>query len=82
MPIAFQIAGAVLILVGFAAAQFGMLTTSSLSYLVVNFVGSAILGVDALASHSWGFVLLEGVWAIVSAIGLVGALRPGTREAR
>lgn len=72
-----QIAGSLLILTGFAAAQAGRLRIDSATYLVLNFVGSAILAVLALTSSQWGFLLLEGVWAIVSAWGLVAASDPG-----
>jgi hypothetical protein len=44
-------------------------------YLALNLVGSAILAVLALAASQWGFVLLEGVWAVVSAWGLATAPR-------
>ena len=70
-----QVVGAVLILVGFVAAQRGTLSTRSVAYLVVNLVGSAILAVVALVDEDWGFLLLEGVWAIVSAWSLIGVLR-------
>jgi hypothetical protein len=70
MPQAVQIAGALLILVAFVLAQRGRLDQRSLSYLVPNLVGSAVLAVDAWLAAEWGFVLLEGVWAIVSASAL------------
>ena len=66
-----QVAGAILILAAFAAAQFGWLHTSSRLYLVLNLVGSIILAVLAWYEEQWGFLLLEGVWAIVSGWGLI-----------
>ena len=70
-----QIAGALLILTAFAAVQFERMDPSSGVYLVLNLVGSAILAVLAFISSQWGFVLLEGVWAIVSAWSLAALLR-------
>jgi hypothetical protein len=70
-----QIVGSLLVLAGFALAQRGVLDPKSRIYLVLNLVGSAILAVDAALGRQWGFLLLEGVWAIVSAVSLVGVLR-------
>ena len=70
-----QVCGSVLVLVAFALAQRGVLDQKSSRYLVLNVVGSAILAVQALVLHQWGFLLLEGVWALVSAVSLVGVLR-------
>jgi hypothetical protein len=67
----FQIVGALLVLAAFVAAQRGLLDARSRSYLILNLVGSGILAVDAWHGREWGFLLLEGVWAIVSAAGLV-----------
>ncbi len=62
-------------LAGFTLAQLGRMDPQSIPYLVVNLVGSAILAALALHEHQWGFLLLEGVWALVSLAGLVGRLR-------
>jgi hypothetical protein len=70
-----QIAGALLILTAFAAVQFERMKPDSRVYLALNLIGSAILAVLALVESQWGFVLLETVWAIVSAWGLAAALR-------
>ncbi|HKJ37020.1 MAG TPA: hypothetical protein VKA36_10670 [Solirubrobacterales bacterium] len=70
-----QIAGAILILTAFIAAQRGVMSPQSLVYLWLNLVGSVVLAVLAAIDSDWGFLLLEGVWAIVSAWGLLAALR-------
>jgi hypothetical protein len=76
-----QVAGALLILVAFAAAQFGKLDVESKPYLWLNLVGSIILAVLALHEEQWGFLLLEGVWAIVSAYSLLKTMRLGNAAA-
>ncbi|HEX6665711.1 MAG TPA: hypothetical protein VF081_03865 [Solirubrobacterales bacterium] len=68
-----QVIGALLILTAFAAVQFDRMRPESRLYLTLNLVGSAILAFLALTSSQWGFLLLEGVWAIVSAWGLAAA---------
>jgi hypothetical protein len=70
-----QVAGALLILAAFAAVQFERMRPDSRVYLALNLGGSVILAVLAYIESQWGFLLLEGVWAIVSAWGLARALR-------
>ena len=76
-----QIAGALLILVAFAAAQFGRLDVESKPYLWLNLIGSIILAALAWHERQWGFLLLESVWAIVSAYSLFRGPRPRATQA-
>jgi hypothetical protein len=70
-----QLVGALLVLAGFTLAQLRMLDPQSLPYLIVNALGAGILAVLAFEERQWGFLLLEGVWTIVSVAGLVNRLR-------
>jgi hypothetical protein len=66
-----QIIGALMVLAAFVAAQLRALQPQSYTYLLLNLVGSGILAWLALESEQWGFLLLEGVWALVSLGGVL-----------
>jgi len=66
-----QLVGAILVLAGFTLAQVRVLDPQSLPYLVLNAVGAAILATLAFVGEQWGFLLLEGVWTVVSVAGLL-----------
>jgi hypothetical protein len=72
-----EVAGAILILVAFALAQFRGLDRHGHPYLVLNLVGAAFLTVSAATHRQWGFLLLQGVWALVALWGLLGLVRHG-----
>jgi hypothetical protein len=70
-----QVIGALMILAGFAGAQVGRLRVDSLTYLILNLLGSVVLAYLAVDQRQWGFVLLEGVWAAVSLWSLTRVAR-------
>jgi hypothetical protein len=72
---AVSIAGAILILLPFSASQLGKLATTSLAYQLMNLIGSAALTAVAVIESQYGFILLEGTWALVSAAGLFRVAR-------
>ena len=79
MAQAAQVVGALLILAAYVLAQFGVLDQRSYWYLWLNLVGAGALTVLAWHERQWGFLLLEGVWTLVTAWSLFGRLRPAAR---
>lgn len=65
-----QLAGSMLILVPFVLVQARRLRPESAGYVWPNLVGSTVLALDAWHGHQWGFLLLEGTWAVVSLLSL------------
>jgi hypothetical protein len=70
-----QVIGSLLILAAFAASQRGALSQNSRTYLVINLVGSTTLAAVAAYGRQYGFLLLEGCWALVSGSSLTRQLR-------
>jgi hypothetical protein len=69
-----SILGALAILGAYAANLLGWISPANLSYSVANLLGSAVLTVIAVIDQQLGFILLEGVWALVSLWGIVQVL--------
>jgi hypothetical protein len=70
-----EIIGALAILVAFGASQRDLISLHQWSYLWLNLTGSLLLAVLAWHDRSWGFLLLEGVWALVTAWSMIGKAR-------
>jgi hypothetical protein len=77
-----QVAGALCVLAGFTAVQLGIMATRQATYLLLNLAGSAVLAVLAGTDGQYGFLLLEGVWALVSAWSLFAHVKHGVTRSR
>lgn len=73
-----QIIGAILVLLGYVLSQTGRVDSRSRSYLLINLVGSALLAIVAALGQQWGFLILNGTWAVISVVNLVQGLRKVT----
>jgi hypothetical protein len=70
-----EVLGAILILAAYGLAQFRGMNRHGWSFLLLNAVGSLILGGIAAVHAQWGFLLVYAVWAIVAVVGMVPLLR-------
>ena len=70
-----SIIGSIIILSAYGAGQAKLMSTSSLLYAVLNLIGSGILAVIAVIESQWGFLLVEGVWSLISLASVVNILR-------
>ena len=61
-----SLVGALMVLGAYFAYQRGIMGRESRWYNALNFFGAALLTWVALEDRRWGFVLLEGAWALLS----------------
>jgi hypothetical protein len=67
--------GAAMILIAYAGSQTGRIGRQDLSYNVLNFVGSALLGWVAIVDRRAGFIVLECAWALLSIQPMIATMR-------
>jgi hypothetical protein len=62
-------AGVTLILAAFFLSTFKYISASSRIYFTLNFMGGALACWGSMLIPSLPFTILEGVWAVVAAVG-------------
>ena len=72
-------AGVSLLLVGFFLNLFKKMQVESLGYILLNIAGAALCGVSAYLISFYPFVVLEGVWVLVSMYALLKNVPRGTK---
>jgi hypothetical protein len=63
--------GVAILLLAFVLNMLKIIRTESLSYLLLNFIGAGIACFASWLIPYFPFVILEGVWAVVSLVSLV-----------
>jgi len=67
--------GVAILLLAFVLNMLKIIRTESLSYLLLNLIGAGIACFASWLIPYFPFVILEGVWAVVSLVSLVKNLR-------
>jgi hypothetical protein len=62
--------GVVFLLVALTGSQTGLLPGNTVTSLVINAVGGALASIGAGLDGVWAFVVLNGIWAILSSFNL------------
>jgi len=73
--------GAVMQLLAFAMMQLGRLSSASYPYQLANVIGSLLMTIVATLNSEYGFILMEAVWCLTSAYGLIRLMRQQSGDA-
>ncbi len=71
-----SVVGSLLVLAAYFALQRGHLTSDARVYSAMNFFGAALMTWVAASERQAGFILLEGVWALLSLPGMLRKAPP------
>ena len=72
-----SVVGAVLLLTAYAGLQAGRLSREDRAFDLMNFVGASLLTWTAVVERQYGFILVEGMWALLSLPPLLGFKKGG-----
>lgn len=67
--------GVSLILIAYFLNIFSLIKKDGVLFYVLNILGGVISSFSSYLIQFWPFVILEGVWAIISVIGLLKSIK-------
>lgn len=70
--------GVGLILIAYFFSVFKFILTNGKLFFSMNIIGAGLACYASVLIDYWPFVILEGIWAMVSIIGLYKSLKPIT----
>jgi hypothetical protein len=76
----FGITGVSLILVAFFLNLFNRISQQAYVYILMNLVGGVLACISSVLIQSIAFTILEGTWAVVSAVALTKKMRNAGRN--
>jgi hypothetical protein len=67
--------GVAILLTAFLLNLLGRMPKAGLAYIILNFTGASLACLASVLIQYLPFVILEGVWALVSLIALISRLK-------
>jgi len=68
-------AGVFFILLAFFLSTFGIISAKSKTYFIINLIGGGVALYGCILIEAIPFAVLEAVWTLVAAVGLLNLLR-------
>lgn len=72
--------GVSILLIGFGLNLLKIITADSYAYLFLNFTGALLTGISSILINFIPFVILEGVWAVVSLFGIIKKINDSKKK--
>ena len=72
--------GVAILLLAFLLNLLKKISSGSLSYILMNIVGAGLACLASWLIHYIPFVILEGVWTLVSVFALIGYFQKRVRQ--
>jgi len=63
------------ILLAYVLNALGKTSNKSLLFILLNFAGATMACIASILLNYWPFIILEGIWSLVSAYSLIAYLK-------